>query len=53
MLFDNGIKSLVVQGVDPEREAGAHTVGKDESCERFVLVHNHIAILEDEVELKE
>ena len=53
MLFDNGIKSLVEEGVDPEGETRAHAMGKDESCQRLVLVHNHIAVLEDEVQLKE
>ena len=52
-LFDNSVKGLIVEGVDPEGKARAQAVGKSESGQPSVLVHDHIAVLEDEVELKE
>ena len=52
-LFDNSVKGLIVEGVDPEGKARTQAVCKSESCQPSVLVHDHIAVLEDEVELKE
>ena len=52
-LFDNSVKGLIVEGVDPEGKARTQAVGKSESGQPSVLVHDHIAVLEDEVELKE
>ena len=52
-LFDNSVKGLIVEGVDPEGKARTQAVCKSESCQPSVLVHDHIAVLEDEVELEE
>ena len=51
ILLDNLIKGPTVQRVDPEGDARADAMSKGDSGQPASFVDDHVAILEDEVQL--
>ena len=51
ILLDNLIKGPTVQRVDPKGDAGADAMRKGDSGQPASLVDDHVAVLEDEVQL--
>ena len=51
ILLDNLIKCSTVQRVDPEGNARADTMSKGDSGQPASFVDDHVAVLEDEVQL--
>ena len=51
ILLDNLIKGPTVQRVDPEGDARADAMRKGDSGQPASFVDDHVAVLEDEVQL--
>ena len=51
ILLDNLIKGSTVQRVDPEGDARADAMSKGDSGQPASFVDDHVAVLEDEVQL--
>ena len=51
ILLDNLIEGPAVQRVDPEGDARADTMSKGDSGQPASFVDDHVAVLEDEVQL--
>ena len=51
ILLNVRVKSLILDGVDPEADGCSNTVHEGKSCKDLVLIDNDIAKLVDDIEL--